>query len=84
MISIAAEKHWIASRCRTYFSGAVVHEAPDLRFLREDIALLGLAEKRFQTRVGPQGKAEFKKIVDAVRHVAKTWAAHAALHGNSD
>ena len=80
----AAEKEWIAAQCSKFFSGAVVHAAPTLEFVRDDIALHGLAELRFQEHVDPDDKEEFHKFVYAVLHVAKTWPVHAALRGNAD
>ena len=80
----AAEKQWIASQCRVFWSGAMVCEAPTLSYLKEDIALKGMAEGRFQKRVDPDDKEEWKRFYEAVRTVAKSWTLHAALHGDSE
>ena len=78
----AAEKHWIAAQCSKFYSGVVCMSAPTLSFVQDEIALLGLAEQRFQQRVDPNDKEAFNKFVAAVRHVCRTWPVHMALSGN--
>ena len=69
----ATERAWIASKCSALFGDVKVNEAPPLDHLRDNVALVGLAENRrkFVDAVDPRGKKAREKLVAAVRHVAR-------------
>ena len=68
-----AEKQFIALQCSKFFDHVRTDSAPPLNYVRDDIALAGLAGREFTVAVDPSNADEFKKFVESVRHVARSW-----------
>ena len=68
-----AEKQFIALQCSKFFDHVRTDSAPPLNCVRDDIALAGLAGREFTVAVDPSNADEFKKFVESVRHVARSW-----------
>ena len=68
-----AEKQFIALQCSKFFDHVRTDSAPPLNYVRDDIALAGLAGHEFTVAVDPSNADEFNKFVESVRRVARSW-----------